>query len=241
MPKTQSPYGLEIIQSCLTCPVREDRLFCNLGPQALAELNSIRQTSIYPRGSVLFVEGQAPRGVFIVCAGRAKLTATSARGRALIVRVAEVGEVLGLAPAVSNVPYDISAETLEPTEVNFLPREDFLRFLQTNGEVAVRVAEHLSMELRRAYQQVARIALAPTARAKLAELLFDWAQQHGEPAKSGVSFSLPLTHEEIGELIGSSRETVTRLLNDFRREGALHIKGTQVTILDRARLETLLA
>lgn len=240
MGKAQSPYGLEIIQSCLACPVRKDRLFCNLGPQALAALNSIRQTSVYPPGTVLFVEGQAPRGIFILCAGSAKLTTTSARGRALIVRVAEAGEVLGLAAAVANTAYDVTAETLEPTEVNFLPREEFLGFLRSYGDVSVRVAQHLSMELRRAYQQVARIALAPTARAKLAGLLLDWASQHARPAKNGVSFQLRLTHEEIGELIGSSRETVTRLLNDLRRKGTIQIKGTTITVADPARLEALL-
>ncbi|MFQ5722849.1 MAG: Crp/Fnr family transcriptional regulator [Terriglobia bacterium] len=226
--------------SCVECSVREERLFCNLGPGAVSQLDSIRQLSVYPKGSLLFVQGQAPRGVFILCAGSVKLTITSARGRSLIVRVAEAGEVLGLGAAMSNQAYDVSAETLEPTEVNFLPREEFLGFLRKHGEVSVRVAQHLSLELQRAYQQVTRIALAPTARAKLAGLLVEWAAQHARPAGEGFTFPLRLTHEEIAELIGSSRETVTRLLNDFRRQGAIQIKGTLVTVPDPAKLEALL-
>lgn len=241
MGKNRSPYGLEVIQSCISCPVREERLFCNLSPSAVSELNAIRQMSVYPKGSVLFVERQAPRGVFILCAGRAKLTATSAQGRGLIVRVAETGEVLGLGAAVSGTAYDVSAETLEPTEVNFLPRAEFLNFLQNYGDVALRVAQHLSMELRRAYEQVTRIALAPTARAKLVGLLLDWASYHAQPMQGGLSFPLRLTHEEIAELIGSSRETVTRMLNDLRREGTIQVKGTMITVPDLTRLESLLA
>ena len=240
MGKDRNPYGLEIIQSCLSCPAREDRLFCNLPNAAVSELNAMRQVSVYPKGSVLYVEGQSPRGVFVLCAGSAKLTMTSARGRSLIVRIAEAGEVLGLGPTVANTPHELTAETLEPTEVNFLPRDGVLRFLQGHGEVALRVAQHLSMELRRAYRQAARIALAPTARAKLAGLLLDWASHQARPTSNGACFQLRLTHEEIGELIGSSRETVTRTLQDLCHKGAIQIKGTTVLVPDPTRLESIL-
>lgn len=232
---------MEIVQSCVTCPVREQRLFCNLGPEALEELNAIRQDSVYPAGAVLFVEGQPARGLFLLCSGKAKLTASSTQGRSLIVRVAEAGELLGLSAVVSNADYEVSAQTLEPAQVSYLPRPDFLRFLQKYGEVSVRVAEHLSMELRRAYTQVARIALAPTARAKLAGLLLDWAGVDSQPPARGARFHLRLTQEEIGELIGSSRETVSRLLNDFRRKGLIDLKGTLITLPDPRRLEAIFA
>lgn len=237
----RSPYGLEMIQSCASCPIRENSLFCNLSPHGLEELTAIRQNSIYPAGAVLFVEGQPARGLFVLCSGKAKLTASSSQGRSLIVRVAEPGEVLGLSAVVSNSDYEVSAQTLEPAQASFLPRPDFLRFLQKNGEVSVRVAQHLSMELRRAYHQVARIALAPTARAKLAGLLLDWASQEAQPVSKNVRFQLRLTQEEIGELIGSSRETVSRMLNDFRRKGLIEIKGTLITLPDPRKLEAIFA
>ena len=241
MEKSRTSHGLEIIQSCLSCPVREENLFCQLGPQALADLNAIRQTSICPKGALLFSEGQPPRGLFVLCSGRAKLTASSTGRRSLIVRVADAGEVLGLSAVMSNAPYEVNAEPLELAQVNFIPREDLLRFLQSHGEVSVRVAQHLSMELRRAYHQMARIALAPSARAKLAGLLLDWAGRNTQPAAEGVRFQLGLTQEEIGELIGSSRETIARLLNDFRRQGLIQTKGMFITIPDPRKLEVLVS
>ncbi len=239
MEKGRAPYGLPIMQSCLACSVREDRLFCNLGLEALAELDSIRQTSVYPAGALLFVEGQPCRGLFILCSGKAKLTTSSARGQSLIVRVAEGGEVLGLSAAVSNSAYDLSAETLEPTQASFLAREDFLRFLHRHGEVSVRVAQYLSTELHRAHRQMARIALAPSARAKLAGLLLEWGSSDAQPPPRGATFQLALTHEEVGELIGSSRETVARNLSQFRRQGLVQVNGALVTLLDPIRLEAL--
>lgn len=241
MAQARSPYGLKLIQSCIACPVREHGLFCNLGPEAVQELNAIRQSSVYPAGAVLFVEGQPAQGLYVLCSGKAKLTTSSSQGRAVIVRVAEAGEVLGLSAVMSSAAYEVSAQTLEPAEVNFLPRADFLRFLQSYGEVSVRVAQHLSMELRRAYNQVARIALAPTARAKLAGLLLDWASRDAQPPAKGARFQLLLTHEEIGELIGSSRETVTRLLSDFRRQGLIQTKGSFLILSDLAKLKAILA
>ena len=237
----RTPYGLEIIQSCLACPVQEESLFCRLGPEALRELNAIRQTSVYPKGALLFVEGQPCRGLFVLCSGHAKLTASSPRGRSVIVRIARAGEVLGLSAVISNTPYEVSAETLVPAEANFLPREGFLRFLQNNGEVSVRVDHYLSVELQRAYNQVVRIALAPTARAKFAGLLLDWAEREGQPATKGTRFQLRLTHEEIGELIGSTRETVTRLFNDFRRRGLIKTNGTLVSVPDQGKLKAFLS
>jgi CRP/FNR family cyclic AMP-dependent transcriptional regulator len=241
MNSNRGPYGLEIIQNCLACPVHEDSLFCGLGPEPLQALNSIRRPAAYPKGALLFVEGQPCRGLFVLCSGKAKLTTSSARGRSVIVRIAGAGEVLGLSAAISNRPYQVSAEILEPAEANFLAREDFVHFLQSYGEVSVRVAQHLSMELQRAYTQVSRIALAPGARAKLASFLLDWAERESQPNAKPAQFHLRLSHEEIGALIGSSRETVTRLLSDFRRRGWLKTKGTLMTLPAPEKLRELLA
>jgi CRP/FNR family transcriptional regulator len=177
----------------------------------------------------------------VLCSGKVKLTASSSGGRSMIVRVAEPGEILGLSAVVSNGAYEVSAETLEPSQVNFLPRPEFLRFLEAHGEVSLRVAQHLSHEIRRAYEQLTRIALAPTARAKLAALLLEWTRREGQPSDKGIRFVLRLTHEEIGELIGSSRETVTRMLNDFRRAGWITFKGSSMSVRDPGKLEKLLS
>src|SRR6201984_2040016 len=96
----RAPYGLEIIETCLSCPHREDRLFCNLPPPAVQRLAAITSAAAYPKGATLFVEGQLPRGVFVLCSGRVKLSTSSADGKTLIIRIAEPGEVLGLPATV---------------------------------------------------------------------------------------------------------------------------------------------
>src|SRR5271156_4404919 len=139
----RAPYGLEIIESCIACPHREDRLFCNLPPAAVQRLAAITSASSYPKGATLFVEGQTPRGVFILCNGRVKLSTSSIDGRTLIVRISEPGEVLGLPATVTGKPYELTADIIEPAQANFIPRADFLEFLREHGEVSLRVAQQL--------------------------------------------------------------------------------------------------
>jgi cyclic nucleotide-binding protein len=100
-----APYGLEIIESCMNCPHREERLFCNLPTASVQKLSSITSPASYPKGAMLFVEGQSPRGVFILCSGKVKLSTSSADGKTLILRISEIGEVLGLAAVVSGKPF----------------------------------------------------------------------------------------------------------------------------------------
>src|SRR5215472_139944 len=130
----RAPYGLEIIENCLNCPHREERLFCDLPSAAVEHLSSITSASTYPKGATLFVEGQTSRGVFILCNGRVKLSTSSADGKTLILRIADAGEVLGLAAVVSGKEYQVTADVLEPTQANFIARHDFQAFLREHGE-----------------------------------------------------------------------------------------------------------
>src|SRR5262245_38320105 len=169
----RAPYGLEIIENCLACPQREDRLFCNLPPLALQELAAITSASSYPKGATLFVEGQSPRGVFILCTGRVKLSTSSADGKSLIVRIAEPGEVLGLPATVTGKSYELTAEVIEPSQANFISRQDFLTFLREHGEAALRVAQQLGETYHSAVAEMRNIGLSHSAGEKLARFLLD--------------------------------------------------------------------
>jgi CRP/FNR family transcriptional regulator, cyclic AMP receptor protein len=234
----RAPYGLEIIEDCLTCPHREDRLFCHLSPPAVQRLAAITAASSYPKGARLFVEEQAARGVYILCNGRVKLSTSSVDGRTLIVRIAEPGEVLGLPATVTGKPYELTAEVIEPAQANFIPRADFLNFLRENGEVSLRVAQQLGETYHAAVAEMRSIGLSHSAAKKLARFLVDWSASHGSGTPE-IHARLTLTHEEIGQMIGASRETVTRLFANFKKKQLLQVKGSTLIVLDKGGLETL--
>jgi CRP/FNR family transcriptional regulator, cyclic AMP receptor protein len=234
----RAPYGLNIIDNCLTCPVREEYLFCNLRPLALQKLTKIKSTAIYPKSAMLFIEGQQPRGVFVLCAGKAKLFTSSSGGKTVITKISEAGDVLGLNATISNRPYEVTAEMVEPGQANFIARDVFLQFLREYGEVAVRVAEQLSRNYYTAHEEIRTLGLANSPAEKFAKLLLSWSSDsQGDHNRSQVR--LTLTHEEIAEMIGTTRETVSRLFSEFKKKQLLELKGSILVIPNKAALEKI--
>ena len=233
----RAPYGLNILDNCLTCPVREEHLFCNLSIHAGQRLNEIKSTAVYPKGAMLFIEGKQPRGVFVLCAGKAKLSTSSREGKTIITKLSESGDVLGLNSVISNRPYEVTAEMMEPGQANFIPRESLLQFLKEHGEVALRVAEQLSRNYYTAYEEIRTLGLATSPSEKFAKLLLSWSPKaaNGE----GAQVKLTLTHEEIAEIIGTTRETVSRLFSEFKRKQLLQLKGSTLIIRNRPGLEKI--
>ena len=240
MSPVSGPYNLTVIESCFGCVMREESVFCRLPHAALTQLNALRVTAFYPRGAVLFVQGDSPRGLLILCSGQARLTSNSKDGQSITLRLVERGEVLGLSNVISNGPYLASAETLEPSQVSFIPRLSFLQFLRANPDAALSVAKHLSMELHEAWGQTNLLALSPSTQAKLAHFLLAQGVQHGQQTTEGVHVPLNMTHEEIAKSIGASRESVTRILGNFKSRQLIRIRGGALIILQANELRTVM-
>jgi CRP/FNR family transcriptional regulator, cyclic AMP receptor protein len=234
----RAPYGLNILDNCLTCPVREEHLFCNLPVKAVERLNEIRSTAVYPKSAMLFIEGQQPRGIFVLCGGKAKLSTSSSEGRTIITKIAESGEVLGLSATISNRPYEVTAEMIEPGQANVITRDALLHFLREYGEVALRVAEELSRNYYAAYQGIRTLGLTNSPAERFAQLILRWsnATRDCDP----IHVQLTLTHEEIAEIIGTTRETVSRLFAQFKKQQLLRLKGATLIIRDKAALEKMI-
>jgi CRP/FNR family transcriptional regulator, cyclic AMP receptor protein len=236
-----TPYGLEIVDSCVTCKLRRDHWFCGLSPDVLKMLSAASHLSTYPGGAVLFVEGQMPRGAFVLCSGKAKLSTTSREGKVLILKIAEAGEVLGMSAVISGEPFELTAETAGPCQVNFIDREALMRLMEKNGEFGLHASQALSREFQSAYRDIHDLVLARSSAGKLARLLLSWTpiREQFEPPEIRVRASL--THEEMAQMIGSSRETVTRLLSELKKKEFIRLDGSTLVIRNRTALEALAA
>jgi CRP/FNR family transcriptional regulator, cyclic AMP receptor protein len=233
-----APYSVNIFDSCITCPVRGQHLFCNFSLQAAQRLNDVKSTAVYPKGALLFTEGQAPRGVFVLCSGRAKLSTTSRKGKTIITKLSESGDVIGLNAVISNIPYEVRAEMMEPGQANYIPREPLLQLMRDYSEVAIRTAQQLSRNYYVAHEEIRTLGLATSPSEKFAKLLLAWSTNTAGDDGSG-RVKLTLTHEEIGEIIGTTRETVSRLFSDFRRKQLVQLNGTTLWIRSRQALEKI--
>lgn len=237
-PGMKTPYGLEVIESCMGCKASREGFFCHFSPAVLRSLDAESQHTVMPSGALLFVEGQSPRGVHVLCSGKVKLSTTSREGKVLILKQAEAGEVLGLSAAISGTNYEMSAETCTPCQLNFISRQDLIKMMQNQGEVGMHAAQSLSREFQGAYRDIHDLVLARSSSGKLARLLLSCTPQGLQETEEQRMRSV-MTHEEMAQRIGSSRETVTRLLSHLKKKRLIRIEGATLVIRDRSGLEAL--
>lgn len=236
----RGPYGFEASENCESCKFRAKGFFCQLSPAALKDLNAVKSPATYPAGAVLFLEKQEPRGVFVLCAGQVKLSISSSAGKTLILRIAKPGEILGLMAAMTGSPYEVTAETLHPCQVAFVRREDFVGFAGKHPEVYRGVIQQLTSLYGGACEQLRTVGLSASAPERVARLLLHWSAE-GKQTQQGTQITVPLTHEEIAEFLGTTRETVSRTLSDFKTKNFLKLQGSTMMISNRAALEVIAA
>ena len=150
--------------SCRDCVVRGDRTFCDLPADALEAFDQIKTLQLFQRGTFLFREGQPARGIFLLCAGRVRLTVSAESGKRLVVRGASPGEVLGLSATLAGGAFEVSAEALEDCRVALVKRKELVRFLHDHREACMHAVQMLSQDLHGAYDRVRAVGLARTRR-----------------------------------------------------------------------------
>jgi CRP/FNR family transcriptional regulator, cyclic AMP receptor protein len=234
----KSPFNPEIIDNSLECTNPTSGFFCGLSESALRSLSEISHKSSLPAGAILFVEGQSPRGTFILCSGKVNLSTTSREGKILILKTAEAGEALGLSAAISGVGYESTAETSTPCQLSFLDRNHLLELMQSHSEVGSHAAQCLSRDYQAAYRDIHDLVLTRSSAGKLARLLLSHSPtQPSQDVETRIRASM--THEEMAQRIGSSRETVTRLLSGLKKKRLIRLDGSTLIIRDRTALEAL--
>ena len=235
---SSSPYGLPVADNCVSGVLRSGDGSFGLSEKTLEGLDRLQHATAYPEGALIFVEGQVPRGVHILCQGRAKLMATNRGGKTFIMKIAQPGEILGLHAVVTGGPYELTVETLQPSQLAFIGRAEFLRFIKEHGDACLHVAQQLSNDCQAAYGVIRLIGLSHSVSEKLARLLLQWAVD-GRVNDGVIRLKLALTHEEMAQLIGTSRETVTRTLGELKKRKVLELNGSTLVILNKAALEQL--
>ena len=216
------------------------KTFYDFPPSLVDAMEQEAITTTYPTGAVLFAEGQAPRGVFIVRRGRVKLSISGSDGRTLILRIVDAGSPLGIAAVISRREYEATAETQEPSEISFLRQCDLLRLMRQHGEIALWVTQHISQDYAGTCREIRDLILSDSASEKLARLMVGWLDQNTE-SRNPTQVKLALTHEEIGQMIGTSRETISRLFAGFKKQRLIQQNGCTLVIPNRVALESLIS
>jgi CRP/FNR family transcriptional regulator, cyclic AMP receptor protein len=231
----RAPYGLNILDNCVSCPVRGEHLFCNLSLPAAQRLNEVKSTAVYP-GAMLLIEGQQPRGVFVLCVGKGEIFYFFARRQDHYYEDFRLGrcsraEWRGVEPALRSDRRDDGTRPGQFHSARFP-----VTHLKDFPEVAV--AQRLSRNYYTAYAEIRTLGLAVSPSEKFAKLLLSWTTKSAQDDGS-AQVKLTLTHEEVAEIIGTTRETVRRLFSEFKKKQFLQMKGATLVIRSRFALEKI--
>ena len=238
--KFAPPHSMSQAEQCAVCRSKHEGFFCRMSEPVMREWDRIKHVTTYPEGALLCMEGEAARGVHILCQGRVKLLTTNSEGKTFILKIAQPGQVFGLNSIVTGRPHEVTVETMQPSQFAYVSKEDFLRFIKDNGEACLRVVQQLGQECHSAYEVIRSLGLASSVSEKLAKFLVGWAAD-GQERAGAVRVKLALTHEELAQLIGCSRESVTRTLSDFKRQKLVELNGSTLLVWNRSALETIAA
>lgn len=212
---------------------------CNSPINEVRDLDELKLSKHYGRHSVVFAEGQLPDGIYVLCEGRAKVFITSADGKTLLLRIAHTGDMLGINATLTGLPYGATVETLDPCRIDFISRDSLLELLDRDKRAYLGVAHSLSRKLSGVIEHTRLLFLSQSASEKLARLLIRWCDEIGQLTPHGISITSGLTHEEMAQMICTSRETVTRVLGEFRRKHIVSLVGYDIFVRDRKALESV--
>mgnify|MGYP000079460295 FL=1 len=232
-------HDLQIQDRCRDCGLQNDNSFCRLPGKDLEKFEALKVTRVYQKGSTLFNEGQPPSAVYMLCQGRVKLSTCSPDGKIIILGIAEPGEVLGLSSAINGTDYETTAEVLDLCQVNYIRSTDLVQFIRENPDAGLNAAKQLSRNYHTAYLQICSLGLSDSVADKLAKLFLGWSG-NGAGTDGRVHLKNFFTHEEMAEMIGTSRETVTRALRYFRENELVTLRGSDLLIHDRRRLKAVI-
>lgn len=196
-------------------------------------------STIHPRGTVLFAEGDDARGVYLLLSGSVKVSLSSAQGKVFILRIAKPGDLLGINSTMSGKPYEATAETINHCRAIFIPLRDFSSLYNHNEDVREFVLEAFSQNVSEMIDFSRRLLLSETAEEKLARLILKWCREIGSFEAGGVRVIHNFTQEEIGQMICASRETVSRLFKEFARREVLTTSTNFLLIHNLGALENI--
>jgi CRP/FNR family transcriptional regulator len=207
--------------------------------RAIPGIDRVSRTRIYPRGAVVFHEGNIARGVYVLSSGRVKVSISSADGRKLIIRIARAGDVLGLYAGLTGRPFEATAEMVESGRVDFISRTDLLNLMAQQQTLNTDLVEMFSRQFSEFVDNTRMLLLSESALEKLARLIVRWGRDFGERTGDGIRLKLLLTQEEIAQIIGASRETVTRLFSALKRDEIIRVKRDSIWIRDSEALAAI--
>ena len=210
-------------------------LFSGLATEEISEIRNIILTGKYEKGKILFIEGESGEAVYFVKKGKIKIYKSDIEGREYILHIFGPGQIFAEAVLLEGGPYPASAVAVEDSVVGMIKNRDLEDLLKKNTEIALKIIKIMSHRLRESQDKIKNLVFKDTY-ARTACALHRMSLEHGTKTAKGIEVQLPITRAELGAIVGTSRETVTRMLSEMHRKGIINMDRQKITVLNETEL-----
>lgn len=214
-------------------------IFSQLREKDLEKILSITVYKEYKKGSIIFMEGFKGTAFYFIKSGKIKIYKTSKDGKELILNIYGKNNVFAEVTIFNDVNYPATAEVIENSVVGIVNNSELEKLIKSNSDLALNLIKVLSKRLYNTQLKLKQIALNDTF-SRTAETIIRLSEDHGRDLADGLELRLDLSRQELANMIGTARETVSRILSQFKKEGALDISGKKIVIKDIEKLKSWL-
>jgi CRP-like cAMP-binding protein len=216
------------------------KLFAGLSQAELQEMERITKMQAIKKRQTIYLPGDPANTVYLLKKGRVKIASSDPSGKEVTFEILEAGEIFGELEALENAPRETLAEALDDALICAIRREDFDRYLREHPNLTVKLTKLIGLRLRRIQSRVEDLVFRDVP-ARLAHFLLELSKTDGTPDDLGIRLQAKLTHQEMANLIGCSRETVSIILGQFREQHLIRIEGRSIVIENSSGLSRLLS
>lgn len=211
-------------------------IFSQLRDDELDKISSITFDKRYRKGSTIFMEGDKGEAFYFIKSGKIKISKSSKDGKELILNIYGKNQVFAEVTIFNDISYPATAEAIEDAVVGVIMNSDLEKLIKTNADLGFNLIKILSKRLFNAQMKLKQLALNDTY-SRTADTLIRLSSNHGVMRNGHIEFELELSRQELANMIGTARETVSRVLSRFKKEGSIEITGKKIVIKDIDKLE----
>ncbi len=212
-------------------------IFAHLSNEALEKITSITLEKKYRKGTIIFMEGDPGEAIFFIKSGKVKISKTSSDGRELILNIYGDGDVFAEVTIFNDVQYPATAEVIEDAVIGMIMNKELEELVKRNADLALQIIKILNKRLYMSQMKLKQMALSDTY-VRTAQMIIKLAQEHGIEKNGVIELKLELSRQELANMIGTARETVSRALSQFKKEGSIDISGKKIIVKNMEKLET---
>lgn len=220
---------------CSGCAARPSGVFCHLESLALDKLSHEKVSNSYKKGQVLFYQGNPPFGLYCINEGKVKITKTGSEGKETIVRIATTGDLLGHRSLFSDSPYTASAMVIEDAKICFINKKTIHDLIKSEPVLSLEIINRLSQDMGKAENMIASMAQR-SIRERFAELLLVLRNSYGAQSSNGTRLDIRLTRDEMASIIGTTPESLIRLVTEFKNDGIIAQEGKLLFLKNEEKL-----